>query len=355
MAIAWWWSCAIRWRHDDTSANAHMQMVQGRVSPLSEQVSALSLLADESRLRLCGLLAARELCVSDLVRVTGISQSRVSTHLGRLREAGFVRDRRAGQQSYYAIAYDTLPAAAKLVLETLSGSLDATLRADQLALEALDSQQLGVFPNALAGEMERHYSPGRTWQSLALGLSSLLDLGDVLDIGCADGAVAASLAPRCRSLVCIDNEPRMVKAAQKRLASMQRARAMLGDAQALPFANESFDCVLLFHTLAYAEHPEQVLVESRRVLRLGGRVTLLSLDSHAHPGVTAPFGERHQGFSARTLCNMLKRAGFADGAAQVVCRETKKPHFQVVLATAKNACAARLPEKPLSATKVTKR
>ena len=67
---------------------------------LTRCIEALNLLADESRLRLCALLRDRELCVSDLVKITGISQSRVSTHLGRLREAGLVRDRRQGAQSF---------------------------------------------------------------------------------------------------------------------------------------------------------------------------------------------------------------------------------------------------------------
>ena len=38
---------------------------------LSQTVETLQLLGDESRLRLCALLGARELCVSDLVRITG--------------------------------------------------------------------------------------------------------------------------------------------------------------------------------------------------------------------------------------------------------------------------------------------
>ncbi len=69
---------------------------------LAHYVGTLNLLGDESRIRLCALLRERELSVTDLVRVTGISQSRVSTHLARLREGGFVRDRREGQHSFYA-------------------------------------------------------------------------------------------------------------------------------------------------------------------------------------------------------------------------------------------------------------
>ena len=50
---------------------------------LSHYVDTLALLGDENRIRLCALLRERELCVTDLVRVTGMAQSRVSTHLGR--------------------------------------------------------------------------------------------------------------------------------------------------------------------------------------------------------------------------------------------------------------------------------
>src|SRR6266481_1628577 len=90
-------------------------------------IDALTLLGDENRMRLCTLLRDRELCVTDLVRVTGITQSRVSTHLGRLREAGFVRDRRQGQQSFYGLALDSLPQTARRVLDEAACCADPTL------------------------------------------------------------------------------------------------------------------------------------------------------------------------------------------------------------------------------------
>src|SRR3954468_18021843 len=140
---------------------------------LSQYVETLNLLGDESRIRLCALLRERELCVTDLVRITGISQSRVSTHLGRLREAGFVRDRRDGQQAFYALALDTLPGTAKVVLDEATSSTDPTLEGDQRRLLELDAERRSGLPESFAGEMERHYSPGRTWQSLAVGFAAL--------------------------------------------------------------------------------------------------------------------------------------------------------------------------------------
>jgi ubiquinone/menaquinone biosynthesis C-methylase UbiE len=311
---------------------------------LSDHVGALHLLGDESRMRLCALLGSRELSVTDLVHVTGLSQSRVSTHLGRLREAGFVRDRRDGQHAFYGMALDTLPETAKVILEAVSRTGDKTLREDQNRLEKLDhareSERRGGLPDSFAGEMERHYSPGRTWQSLGLGLAGLLALGDVLDLGSGDGAAAACIAPYSKTLTCVDSSPRMVAAAQARLAPFRHASARVANAQALPFSAASFDAVVVFHTLTYAEHPRQVLHECARVLRPNGRVVLLSLATHEHRSITAAFGERHAGFSVRELRGMLTRASLSVSTCELACRELRKPSFEVILAVASKRAAA---------------
>src|SRR5215472_3151393 len=263
---------------------------------LSGYVGTLNILGDENRLRLCALLRERELSVTDLVRVTGISQSRVSTHLARLREGGFVRDRKDGPRCFYALAKDSLPDTAKVVLDGAVESADPTLEGDQRRLSELDAQRRGALPQSFAGEMERHYSPGRTWQSLAVGLAALLDLGDVLDVGSGDGAVAGYLAPYCQSLVCVDINPRMIEAATARLARSPNARAEVADVHDLPYRASSFDAILLFHTLTYAEKPQRALEECARVLRPGGRLVVLALDAHEQATVTIPYGERHPGF-----------------------------------------------------------
>jgi len=185
--------------------------------------------------------------------------------------------------------------------------------------------------------MERHYSPGRTWQSLAVGLAALLDLGDVLDVGSGDGAAAGYLAPYCRSLTCIDRNPRMIEAAKERLGRHENVRTELADVHDLPFEGAAFDSILLFHTLTYAEKPQRALEECARVLRPGGRVVVLSLDAHEQSEITRPYGERHAGFTPRVLKNMLGRAGLDVTFAEVACREMKKPHFQVVLSIAQKA------------------
>ena len=299
---------------------------------LAQYVETLNLLGDESRIRLCALLRDRELCVSDLVRVTGMAQSRVSTHLGRLREAGFVWDRRQGTQCFYGLAVDSLPATAKSVLDEAALSEDATLLGDQKRLTELEAERRGGLPESAADELERYYSPGRTWQSLALGIAALLDLGDVLDVGSGDGAAAASLAPHSRSLTCVDTNARLVEIAKDRLARFEHVKTLVADVHALPFAAGSFDAVMMFHTLTYAEHPAKAIAECARVLRPGGRLVLLCLNQHQQTEVTARYGERHPGFSPRAVRGFMSSAGLEVKVSEIAAREAKKPHLEVVLA-----------------------
>lgn len=63
----------------------------------------LKVMSEPNRLRIFALLTQGELCVCDIESAVGLPQNLVSHHLGVLREAGFIRARRAGQWVYYAI------------------------------------------------------------------------------------------------------------------------------------------------------------------------------------------------------------------------------------------------------------
>ncbi|MCA1803894.1 MAG: metalloregulator ArsR/SmtB family transcription factor [Xanthomonadaceae bacterium] len=74
-------------------------------------------LADPTRLRLLMLLACEgELCVCELTHALTEIQPKVSRHLGLLRTAGLVQDRREGQWIFYRI-HPQLPTWMGQVLE----------------------------------------------------------------------------------------------------------------------------------------------------------------------------------------------------------------------------------------------
>ncbi len=70
---------------------------------MDELLSLFKALSDETRLRLVKLLEKGELCVCHLVAAVDMSQSKVSFHLKVLKEAGLVKDRRAGKWMYYRL------------------------------------------------------------------------------------------------------------------------------------------------------------------------------------------------------------------------------------------------------------
>jgi ArsR family transcriptional regulator len=295
--------------------------------------SRLKVFADATRVRLLALLAREELTVAELSAITQLAQPRVSTHLAKLKEAGLDRDRRAGVSAYYRYEEDALDPAQRALWASISaGSDDPLLRQDAervpgvLAMRAADQN----WADSVAGDMERHYSPGRTWEALARSALPLLEPGDVLDIASGDGVLAELLAPHAGRYVCVDASQRVVAAASERLRRYPNVEVREGDMHALPFAAASFDLVVLMHALTYADKPAQAVAEAARVLRPGGRLLLSSLARHEHRSAVQAFGHVNLGFSARELRKFAEKAGLAVGNVESVTRERRPPHFEVI-------------------------
>ena len=70
---------------------------------LSRAVQLFHALSDETRLGILEMLKDGERCVCDLQADLDAAQSRLSFHLGVLRDAGLVADRKEGRWSYYSI------------------------------------------------------------------------------------------------------------------------------------------------------------------------------------------------------------------------------------------------------------
>ena len=293
----------------------------------------LRVFADATRVRLLSLLQGEELTVAELSAITQLAQPRVSTHLARLKEAGLVRDRRAGVSAYYRFDDAALDSAQRALWVSISsGSDDPLLRQDAeripgvLAARATEQN----WADSVAGDMERHYSPGRTWETLARTLLQLLETGDVLDIASGDGVLAELLAPHAHSIVCVDSSERVVTAARERLKSFRNVEVIEGDMHALDLGKRRFDLVLMMHALTYSGHPARAVAEAARVLKPGGRLLAATLAKHAHRAAVAPFDHRNLGFKREELSGFARKAGLEVLHCAEVSREARPPHFEVL-------------------------
>ena len=299
---------------------------------LASASGVLRLLADPTRVRLLALLEREELTVAELASVLHLAQPRVSTHLAKLKEAGLVRDRRAGVSAYYRANSESDEYLHSLLRSLRESIDDALLREDAARLPSVLAQRAREegWADTVAGDMERHYSPGRTWETLARSLLQLLETGDVLDIASGDGITAELLAPHARSIVCVDSGPRVVEAAAKRLRPFANVEVRQGDMHALELGERRFDLVLMLHALTYAEHPAQAVAEAARWLRPGGRLLAVTLGQHDHRAAVEPFDHRNLGFSGEQLNGLAQAAGLNVLSCARLSRERKAPHFEVI-------------------------
>lgn len=302
---------------------------------LEQSTELCSLLADSSRMRLLLLLEAHELTIAELTGITGLAQSRVSTHLSRLKRAGLVQDKRAGGAALYSASGGSTTVGEFWGL--LRGQLDdGQLRLDrERADEVIRSRKHGqTWAESVAGRMELHYSPGRTWEATAGALIGLLDLGDVLDLACGDGVLAELIAERARSVTCVDISATVIAAAQKRLAAYAKVRFHQADMHAPGLPRESFDQVFAMHALSYTRTPEKVLKEAARLLRPRGRLVIATLNAHRHEAAMEAYDHLNLGIAPAKLQKMLEACGLEVESCRVSSRETRPPYFEVVTALA---------------------
>jgi ArsR family transcriptional regulator len=298
------------------------------------------LLSDSTRLRLLILLDREELSVAELSAITQLAQPRVSTHLAKLKEAGLVNDRRQGVSVYYRMAGrigDPNLGAMWQILRR--NTQDPLIRQDleriPQVLNARDGK--GNWADSVAGDMERHYSPGRTWEATARGLAQLLQPGDVLDVASGDGVMAELLAPHASSIVCLDISERVVKAGRQRLRDCPHVRFELGDMHEMPLADASVDTALLLHALTYSSRPARVFAEVARVLRPGGQLLAVTLEKHRHKKAVAPFDHVNLGFTAAELQKHCRGAGLEALNCRISAVERRAPHFAILTLLARKA------------------
>lgn len=110
---------------------------------------------------------------------------------------------------------------------------------------------------------------------LILGMAGPVTTRRILDVGCGDGLLALCLAGQGAHVTGIDVSPPMIAAAQRRFARHGNdAYLAVAEVEALPFAADTFDAVIVNAVLCFIENPESALREMARVLKPGGTLII---------------------------------------------------------------------------------
>jgi ArsR family transcriptional regulator len=309
-------------------------------------VKTLRVLGDPFRLRALLLLAQEELSVAELQEILNVGQSTISTHLAQLKNAGLVEGRRAGKNIWYRFKEESG------VLPLLGPLREATseipeAKHDQAAMElALRKRQdkTRAFFDDMAGRLGREYIPGRSWQSIAEALLVLLPPMVIADLGAGEGALSMLLARTAHQVIAVDNSDRMVElgSAMVQKQGIETLEYRKGDLEAVPIGDGAVDLALFSQSLHHAIHPHRAVAEAWRILKPGGRITVLDLVEHRFAEARELYADVWLGFTQVELENLLSKAGFQNIYTDVVHKETEPPFFQTVLATAVKPAEAGL-------------
>ena len=113
---------------------------------MNDLLQVFKALSDETRLRIIKLLGHGELCVCDIVASLDIIQPKISFHLGVLKEAGLVKDRRVGRWIHYRLD-DSEIFRRFLLLSTIEKATGDLIRSDKVRLEEfLKSKEEKIVP-----------------------------------------------------------------------------------------------------------------------------------------------------------------------------------------------------------------
>lgn len=109
--------------------------------------------------------------------------------------------------------------------------------------------------------------------------------GTILDVACGPGIVTAALAGRAERVTAFDATPEMLKKARQRCADagLDNVQFEQGNAETLPFDEQTFDGVVTRLAIHHFADPARVLGEMFRVLRPGGLAVIADVVASEEP------------------------------------------------------------------------
>lgn len=283
---------------------------------IDKTLRLLKALSDATRLRLLGLLAVDELNVAELCEALAAPQPTISRHLGVLREAGLVRDRREGPSVFYALAARTLEPPIRDAWEAVQKSLSGpTMEKDRERLNRVLRKRSDTgrrfFERESAGQQatrQSRFGDFVPWRSVA----GLLDRRSVIvDLGSGTGDLLPGLAPRTGRVVAVDFSLPMLRLARARAraARLDNVDYVQGTLEAVPLASGTADGVVLSLVLHHAAQPAEAVQEMARLLKPGGRAVIVDFLPHQEEWLRSEEGDVWLGFESKVLRGWLTRAG----------------------------------------------
>lgn len=276
---------------------------------------SLRAVAEPTRIRIFVLCAENDLTVSDLTRILGQSQPRVSRHLKLLTEAGLLERMPEGSWVFYRRARDH------------GGRVDKIC--ELLAIEdevlILDQKRLADVKMDRLQAAEKYFSRNaRAWNGLRslhvdeaeveaemVHLLPKVGVNNLLDMGTGTGRLLKLFAKRVETVIGVDTSHEMLSVARSNLAQAGATNCSVRQADMfqIPFGVGSFDAVTIHQVLHFLDQPISALTEAVRLLRPNGYLLLVDFAPHGLEALRSEHQHRRLGFSEQEVKTWFEMVG----------------------------------------------
>jgi ArsR family transcriptional regulator len=292
---------------------------------MPEILASLKAAGETTRLRMLGLCAQGELTVSELTRILGQSQPRVSRHLKLLCDAGLLERAREGASVFYGVAQRGDGARIARALLALLPQDDSLFQRDRQRLTAVAEERRESAARYFRENAEKWdavrslYVDEAEVERVLLGLVDVPEGAELIDVGTGTGRMLSVLAPRMRHAVGVDLSREMLSVARANLerGGLRNCVVRQADMYNLPFPPASFDIATIHQVLHFADRPADVVAEAARVLKPGGQMLIVDFAPHDLEYLREEHAHRRLGFSDGQVRDWCK-------GAKLDLRETRR-------------------------------
>ena len=308
-----------------------------------DPVRVFKALSDETRLRILGLLDIHELSVNDIAEILSSTQSRVSRHINVLKDAGFLDWRREGTWSYYRrpeeneMNSDVIKAWGLVRDWARNGSPhhdDKKRLREVLRRRRQRSKKFfGQYAQQWDHLREQISGYAVTYQSFESIIPPTLQIADV---GTGTGHILIPLARVVNKAIGIDQAQEMLELARHnaKVEGLNNVELREGVIESLPCHDQEVDAAFASLVLHHAPDPSLAIVELARIIKPGGTVCIIDLQSHNEEWMRTELAHNWLGFEEDDIRRWFSKAGltpvrWAEGFSTPTQSERKSAPPQV--------------------------
>jgi DNA-binding transcriptional ArsR family regulator len=284
---------------------------------MDELIQAMKAAGEPTRMRILVVLDRSELTVTELCRILGQSQPRVSRHLKVLCDAGLLARQTEGTSAYYRHARSPFARQFISSLAAQTDGHDPTVERDQQQLALIRAQRAELAVRSFekiaqeAELLEDERVPVAEVEAAMLDLVGPGSLGRLLDVGTGTGRVLELFAPMIDAGIGIELSLEMLNLARTKLDAnhLHHCSVRHGNAYNLDVETGSISLAVLHHVLHFLEEPARAIEQAAQTIEPQGRLLIVDFAPHLIEALRADHGHRRLGFADEEVTEWCQTAG----------------------------------------------